>query len=129
MKAVRFHTKRDIRVEDIAPPSNRLEPNQVLIKPIVCGICGTDLHEYIAGPIITPGEPAALLSAVEQMAGSASLATQYGASARRFAEENLAADSAVARVSGWLSSFPRSAHTPATHQTLAPAGEHTKEME
>lgn len=82
-----------------------------------------------AGPIITPGEPAALLSAVEQMAGSASLATQYGASARRFAEENLAADSAVARVSGWLSSFPRSAHTPATHQTLAPAGEHTKEME
>ena len=57
MKAVRFHTKRDIRVEDIAPPSNRLEPNQVLIKPIVCGICGTDLHEYIAGPIITPKTP------------------------------------------------------------------------
>lgn len=57
MKAVRFHTKRDIRVEDVAAPASRLGPNDVLIKPIVCGICGTDLHEYIAGPIVTPQTP------------------------------------------------------------------------
>lgn len=57
MKAVRFHAKRDIRVEDVAPPAARLAPHDVLIKPIACGICGTDLHEYIAGPIVTPKTP------------------------------------------------------------------------
>ncbi|WP_420176030.1 glycosyltransferase family 4 protein [Luteococcus sp. OSA5] len=55
-----------------------------------------------AGPIITPGDPAALLDAVEDMAGSVSRASQYGASARRFAVEHLSADSAFQRVSTWL---------------------------
>ena len=57
MKAVRFHTARDIRVEDVPAPSKKLGPNDVLIKPLVTGICGTDLHEYIAGPIVTPVKP------------------------------------------------------------------------
>jgi (R,R)-butanediol dehydrogenase/meso-butanediol dehydrogenase/diacetyl reductase len=57
MKAVRFHGAKDIRVEDVAAPSDRLGANDVLIKPIVTGICGTDLHEYIAGPIVTPEQP------------------------------------------------------------------------
>ena len=34
-----------------------LGANDVLIKPLVTGICGTDLHEYIAGPIVTPQTP------------------------------------------------------------------------
>ncbi|MBG1231061.1 2,3-butanediol dehydrogenase [Aestuariivirga litoralis] len=57
MKAVRFHAAKDIRVEDVAAPSSKLGPNDVLIKPMVTGICGTDLHEYIAGPIVTPQTP------------------------------------------------------------------------
>ena len=57
MKAVRFHGRRDIRVEDVAPPSGELAPDDVLIRPHVTGICGTDLHEYLAGPIVTPQEP------------------------------------------------------------------------
>lgn len=57
MKAVRFHGAKDIRVEDVAEPSGILLPDDVLIEPIVTGICGTDLHEYIAGPIVTPSEP------------------------------------------------------------------------
>lgn len=57
MKAVRFHAAKDIRVEDVAPPSERLGANDVLVKPLVTGICGTDLHEYIAGPIVTPQVP------------------------------------------------------------------------
>lgn len=57
MKAVRFHGARDIRVEDVPAPSKKLGPNDVLIKPLVTGICGTDLHEYIAGPIVTPQTP------------------------------------------------------------------------
>ena len=57
MKAVRFHGAKDIRVEDVQEPSGRLAADDVLIAPIVTGICGTDLHEYIAGPIVTPAEP------------------------------------------------------------------------
>jgi (R,R)-butanediol dehydrogenase / meso-butanediol dehydrogenase / diacetyl reductase len=57
MKAVRFHAAKDIRVEDVPAPSKKLGPNDVLIKPLVTGICGTDLHEYIAGPIVTPVKP------------------------------------------------------------------------
>tara|TARA_R100000935_G_scaffold58561_1_gene96219 strand:- start:1952 stop:3019 length:1068 start_codon:yes stop_codon:yes gene_type:complete len=57
MKAVRFHGAKDIRVEDVTEPSGDLAHDDVLIAPIVTGICGTDLHEYIAGPIVTPQEP------------------------------------------------------------------------
>ncbi len=57
MKAVRFHNAKDIRVEDVPTPSSKLGANDVLIKPLVTGICGTDLHEYIAGPIVTPVKP------------------------------------------------------------------------
>ena len=53
MKAVRYYGKEDIRVEQVtAPPAP--EPRQIVIKPKVCGICGTDLHEYASGPIVTP---------------------------------------------------------------------------
>lgn len=64
MRAVRFHGRKDIRVEDVAPPDDRLAPGQVLVEPIVCGICGTDLHEYAAGPIVTPATPHVYTGAV-----------------------------------------------------------------
>src|SRR5579872_3286380 len=57
MKAVRYFAKKDIKVEDVAAPSAKLGESDVLIAPLVCGICGTDLHEYIAGPIVTPARP------------------------------------------------------------------------
>ena len=44
MKAVRYHGKEDIRVEEVAAPSTP-GPKQIVIKPKVCGICGTDLHD------------------------------------------------------------------------------------
>ena len=56
MKAVRYYGKEDIRVEDVTPPSDP-GPKQIVVKPKVCGICGTDLHEYAAGPIVTPVHP------------------------------------------------------------------------
>ncbi len=56
MKAVRFHAKRDIRVEQVAEPGN-FAADQVLVRPLITGICGTDIHEYIAGPIVTPTSP------------------------------------------------------------------------
>src|SRR3954453_3558665 len=62
MRAVRYHAARDIRVEDVAEP---VEPvgHQILVRPRWCGICGTDLHEYVAGPIVTPTEPHPLTGA------------------------------------------------------------------
>jgi (R,R)-butanediol dehydrogenase / meso-butanediol dehydrogenase / diacetyl reductase len=58
MRAARYYGVKDIRVEDVpAPDPERLSATQVLIEPRWCGICGTDLHEYVAGPIVTPTEP------------------------------------------------------------------------
>jgi (R,R)-butanediol dehydrogenase/meso-butanediol dehydrogenase/diacetyl reductase len=56
MQAVVFHQQRDIRVEDVSPPE-ALTPTQVLVEPLWCGICGTDLHEYTSGPIVTATQP------------------------------------------------------------------------
>jgi len=56
VRAARYHGKGDIRVEDVAEAQLR-EPDDVLIAPIYCGICGTDLHEYAVGPIVTPTTP------------------------------------------------------------------------
>ncbi|MCQ4080878.1 2,3-butanediol dehydrogenase [Streptomyces sp. RB6PN25] len=57
MKAARFHQRGDVRIEDVPEPSIR--PGAVKIKIEWCGICGTDLHEYLHGPIFcpTPHEP------------------------------------------------------------------------
>jgi (R,R)-butanediol dehydrogenase/meso-butanediol dehydrogenase/diacetyl reductase len=53
MRAVVWHGKKDIRVETVpVPPSP--QPGWVKIKVAWCGICGSDLHEYIAGPIFIP---------------------------------------------------------------------------
>ncbi|WP_454253075.1 2,3-butanediol dehydrogenase [Pseudomonas sp. Marseille-Q7302] len=56
MKAARFHAARDIRVEDVPAPGEP-GPTQVLVKNQFCGICGTDLHEYLGGPIFIPTAP------------------------------------------------------------------------
>ena len=62
MRAVRYHAARDIRVEEVTEPDG-LRPNELLVRPRVCGICGTDLHEYVAGPIVTPTDPHPLTGA------------------------------------------------------------------
>lgn len=59
MRAAVFHAARDIRVEDVPEPE-ALGPRQLLVRPIWCGICGTDLHEFMAGPIVIPATPHAL---------------------------------------------------------------------
>lgn len=52
MKALRWHGLRDLRVEQIEEP--KALPGKVKIKVEWCGICGSDLHEYTAGPIFIP---------------------------------------------------------------------------
>jgi (R,R)-butanediol dehydrogenase/meso-butanediol dehydrogenase/diacetyl reductase len=63
MKAAVFHAARDIRVEDVPAPTG-VGPRDVLVRPYWCGICGTDLHEYAMGPIVTPATPHPLNGAV-----------------------------------------------------------------
>lgn len=47
MKAARYYGRRDVRIEEIEIP----KPNstEYLIEVEWCGICGTDLHEYLEG--------------------------------------------------------------------------------
>ncbi len=56
MKATVFHAAKDVRVQEVEAPSSP-GPGEVLVRPLWCGICGTDLHEYAMGPIVTPAEP------------------------------------------------------------------------
>ena len=44
MKAGVFYSKNDLRIEDIPKPSPKKD--EVLIKVMACGICGTDVHIF-----------------------------------------------------------------------------------
>jgi (R,R)-butanediol dehydrogenase/meso-butanediol dehydrogenase/diacetyl reductase len=55
MKAAVWHKKEDIRIENVSEP--KPGPGQVKVKIKVCGICGSDLHEYRNGPVIIPSRP------------------------------------------------------------------------
>jgi (R,R)-butanediol dehydrogenase/meso-butanediol dehydrogenase/diacetyl reductase len=63
MKALRFHGRKDLRVDDVEDPAS-CGPHQVLVKNSYCGICGTDLHEYLHGPIQIPQKPHPFSNAV-----------------------------------------------------------------
>ncbi|MHA6794135.1 2,3-butanediol dehydrogenase [Pseudonocardia bannensis] len=52
MKAARFHGRGDIRIDEVPDP--QVGPGQVEVAVDWCGICGTDLHEYLEGPIFIP---------------------------------------------------------------------------
>lgn len=53
MRAAVWHKARDLRVETVASPELR-SAHDVRVKVAACGICGSDLHEYAAGPIFVP---------------------------------------------------------------------------
>ena len=56
MLAAVWHAPKDIRVESVPLPPPP-PPGWVQIKVAWCGICGSDLHEYLAGPIFIPTSP------------------------------------------------------------------------
>lgn len=56
MKAALWYEKKDVRVEEIEEPKVTIDGVKIKVK--WCGICGSDLHEYLGGPIFIPvGQP------------------------------------------------------------------------
>lgn len=53
MKAAVYHGPRDVRVESVAEPAPP-GPGEVLLRVALCGLCGTDSHEYAHGPSMIP---------------------------------------------------------------------------
>jgi (R,R)-butanediol dehydrogenase/meso-butanediol dehydrogenase/diacetyl reductase len=52
MRAARFHGQQNITIDEVPEPV--LRPGAVAIDVTWCGICGSDLHEYLEGPIFIP---------------------------------------------------------------------------
>lgn len=50
MKAAVFHGQKDVRLDDVP----EVHGGSVKAKVDWCGICGTDLQEYLADPIFIP---------------------------------------------------------------------------
>ncbi|MUL66816.1 dehydrogenase [Mycobacterium sp. CBMA 234] len=55
MKAAVYYGPNKVAVEDVATPTPG--PGTVQLEVGFNGICGTDLHEYYAGPIFVPTQP------------------------------------------------------------------------
>src|SRR5204863_9433667 len=52
MRAARWFGPLDVRVEDVPVPVPG--PGEVIIRIKRAGICGTDLEEYLSGPVSIP---------------------------------------------------------------------------
>ena len=56
MKAVTWHGRRDVRVDEVPDPRIE-EPTDAIIRVTSSGICGSDLHLYeVLGPFMTQGD-------------------------------------------------------------------------
>jgi threonine dehydrogenase-like Zn-dependent dehydrogenase len=69
VRAVTWHGKRDVRVDDVPDPTIQ-EPTDAIIRVTSSGLCGSDLHLYeLFGPFIDEGdilghEPMGIVEAV-----------------------------------------------------------------
>ena len=108
MKAIRFHAKHDVRVDDVDPPS-ALADDDVLVRSTYCGICGTDLHEFTEGPIWTSASPNSFSGAAlpqilgHEFAGNVE-AVGRGVTTLRVGDR---VDSATGRATRWLFRQPQ----------------------
>ncbi|WP_354698060.1 putative zinc-binding alcohol dehydrogenase [Paraconexibacter sp. AEG42_29] len=69
MKALTYHGKRDVRIDEVPDPTIQ-EPTDAIIKVTSSGLCGSDLHLYeVMGPFMDAGdilghEPMGIVEAV-----------------------------------------------------------------
>ena len=66
MKALRWHGVRDVRLDEIPEPA--AAPGEVVVAVAACGLCGSDLHEYLHGPVYIPRSPHPLTGVVPPVA-------------------------------------------------------------
>src|SRR5215213_7531757 len=56
MRALVWHGKRDVRVDDVPDPTIQ-EPTDVVVRITTTGLCGSDLHLYeVLGPFLDAGD-------------------------------------------------------------------------
>lgn len=54
IKSIRYHGNQDVRVDQIPVPTNALLVGEVRLAPAWVGVCGTDVAEYVEGPVFIP---------------------------------------------------------------------------
>ncbi|KPI11536.1 (R,R)-butanediol dehydrogenase [Actinobacteria bacterium OK074] len=67
MKALRWHGARDLRFEEVAEPPDPA-PHEAVVEVAWCGVCGTDLHEFLEGPHMIRESPHPLTGAAPPLA-------------------------------------------------------------
>jgi len=55
VKALRWHARQDVRLDEVSEPT--ATPGEVVVRVAACGLCGSDLHEYLHGPLYIPKAP------------------------------------------------------------------------
>jgi (R,R)-butanediol dehydrogenase/meso-butanediol dehydrogenase/diacetyl reductase len=55
LRALRWHGRGDVRLEEVPDPAEP-RPDEVVLRVRLCGVCGTDLEEYRHGPITIPAD-------------------------------------------------------------------------
>lgn len=66
MKALRWHARGDVRLDDLDVPDSP-GPGEAVVEVSFCGICGTDLAEYRSGPAMIRTGPHPLTGAEPPM--------------------------------------------------------------
>lgn len=56
MRAIRWHGRLDVRLDEVEPPSAPLDA-EVQVRVVSCGICGSDVGEFNDGPLFIPTRP------------------------------------------------------------------------
>jgi (R,R)-butanediol dehydrogenase/meso-butanediol dehydrogenase/diacetyl reductase len=62
VQALRWHGREDVRLDEVPEPEPG--PGEVVVRVAACGICGSDLHEYLHGPLYIPTAPHPLTGVV-----------------------------------------------------------------
>ena len=55
MQALRWHARKVVTLDEVPEPA--AGPGEVVVRVDACGICGSDLHEYLHGPLYIPTAP------------------------------------------------------------------------
>lgn len=66
MKALRWHGQRQLHVDEVDEPKTP-GPGMAVVEIAYCGICGTDLHEYLHGPNMIRLDPHPLSGSIPPM--------------------------------------------------------------